>query len=83
MEEMVNLENQNEKPIKVYVKLNDNNEIVDVVSSIFLKNTEGWECVDAGYGDKFAHAQSQYLDDLIIKNGRFNFVYENGKVVKR
>lgn len=52
------------RPIKVYVKRDDSGKIVDVNSEIFLKNLDGWEFYDEGFGDKYAHAQSQYFDDL-------------------
>lgn len=56
-------ENLMPKPIKVYVKRNDAGEIVQINSEIFIDNLEGWEYFDEGFGDKFAHAQSQYFDE--------------------
>ena len=52
------------RPIKVYVKRDDSGKIVDVNSEIFIKDFDGWEFYDEGFGDKYAHAQSQYFDDL-------------------
>ncbi len=61
-----------EKPIGVYVKLNDEYFVTDVNSDIFIKNFEGWTQIDVGYGDKYAHAQSQYFDKpLIDENGKY------------
>ena len=78
MEEMIN------QPIKVYAKVNENNEIIDVGSSIFIKDLNGWIKIDEGFGDKYAHAQSQYFDKpLINEDGRYNFKYINGKVVEQ
>lgn len=72
MEEMIK-----EQPIKVYVKVNTNNEIIAVASSVFLKDTTGWIEIDKGFGDKFAHAQSQYFDmPLMNENGTYNFKYQ-------
>lgn len=51
----------NEKPIGVYVKKDENGNILEVNSDIFIKNFDGWEKIDEGYGDKYAHAQSQYF----------------------
>ena len=77
MEEMI------EQPIKVYVKVNDKNEIIEVVSSIFIKDFNGWIKIDEGFGDKYAHAQSQYFEKpLINEDGRYNFKYINRKVVE-
>ena len=60
------------KPIGVYVKLNDEYFVTDVNSDIFIKDFEGWTQIDVGYGDKYAHAQSQYFDKpLIDENGKY------------
>ena len=75
MEEMI------EQPIKVYVKVNDKNEVVEVGSSIFIEDTTGWIEIDEGFGDKYAHAQSQYFDKpLINENGVYNYKYINNKI---
>ena len=70
-----------EQPIKVYIKINENNEIIEVGSSIFIKDLTGWIEIDKGYGDKFSHAQSQYFDKPLINEfGKYNYKYENGIV---
>lgn len=75
MEEMI------EEPIKVYIKINKNNEITEVGSSIFIQNLTGWIEIDRGFGDKYAHSQSHYFDkDLFDDNGNYNYKYENGKI---
>ena len=72
-----------EQPIKVYVKVNDKNEIREVGSSIFIKDLTGWIEIDSGFGDKYAHAQSQYFNKpLINEDDMYNFKYINGKVVE-
>ena len=76
MEEMI------EQPIKVYIKVNDKNEITEVGSSIFIKDLTGWIKIDEGFGDKYAHAQSQYFDKLLInENGVYNYKYINNKII--
>lgn len=76
------MENIIDDPIKVYVKVNASNDIVEVASSIFLKDTTGWVKIDEGYGDKYAHAQSHYFDKpLIDDDGKFNYKYINNQVV--
>lgn len=68
MEEMI------EEPIKVYVKTNTNGEVIEVTSSIFLKDPTGWKEIDKGYGDRYAHAQSQYFDKpLQNEDGTYNY----------
>ena len=58
---------EQERPIKVYVKRNEQGEIVEVASEIFLDDLTGWEYFDEGYGDKFAHAQCQYFQSGTIR----------------
>lgn len=69
--------------IKVYVKTNENNEITAIASSIFLDDTKGWIEIDEGQGDKYAHAQSQYLTKGLTDNqGRYNYKLVDGEVVE-
>ena len=71
------MEEQNK--IGVYVKLNSNNEIIAVNSDIFIKDISNWIKIDEGYGDKFAHAQSQYFDKpLINEDGTYNYKLNRG-----
>ena len=68
----IGLEEVNDMPIGVYVKVNDEGFITDVDSEIFISNFDGWTKIDEGYGDKYAHAQSQYFDSpLIDENGNY------------
>ena len=70
---------------KVYVKLNKDKQVTSINSEIFLSNEEIQTMteIDKGQGDKYAHAQSQYLEKgLIDKYGRYNYKYVEGKVVE-
>lgn len=82
-----------EQPIKVYIKINSNNDIVEINSEIFIQDPinetydifiEGfinWIYLDEGFGDKYAHAQSQYFEKpLINEEGKYNYKYENGEI---
>lgn len=72
-----------EKPIKVYIKVNLDNEVVEINSEIFIKDLTGWICIDEGFGDKYAHAQSQYFDkSLVNEEGQFTFKYTNNKITQ-
>lgn len=76
------MEEIKEQPIKVYIKVNANNEIVEVGSSIFIKDLTGWIEIDEGYGDKYSHAQSQYFDKpLMNEDGTYNYKYEYNRVI--
>lgn len=69
--------------IKVYVKTNENNEIIEINSSIFLADTTDYIEIDSGYGDKYAHAQHNYLDKpLTDEQGRYNYKLVDGEVVE-
>ena len=72
-----------EQPIKVYIKVNSNNEVIDINSEIFIQDLTNWIYIDSGFGDKYAHAQSQYLDKpLINEDGQFTFKYINNKITQ-
>lgn len=45
----------------VYVRTDEAGRIVEVNSSAFLSDTEGWTAIDEGYGDKYHHAQGNYF----------------------
>lgn len=69
-------------PITVYVQTDNEKYIVAIDSSIFLDDPNGWTEIDSGYGDKYAHAQGNYLDEpLINENGEYNYKLINGKPV--
>ena len=69
--------------LKVYVKVNENNEIIAINSSIFLENADGWIEIDSGDGDKYAHAQVQYLDKRVRdEHRRYNYKLIDDKVVE-
>ncbi len=68
--------------IKVLVKINENAEITKITSSVF-DSEDDYIIIDSGNGDKFAHAQNQYLEKTIkdIYN-RYNYQYVNNEVIE-
>lgn len=69
---------------KVYVSL-QNGYITSINSEIFLTQEEisTMTEIDQGQGDKYVHAQSQYLEKgLIDELGRYNYKYIDGAVVE-
>lgn len=69
---------------KVYVSLS-NGYITSINSEIFLSEEEMSTMteIDKGQGDKYAHAQSQYLEKgLVDELGRYNYKFVEGKVVE-
>lgn len=69
---------------KVYVSLQDG-YITSINSDIFLSQEEIQTMteIDQGQGDKYAHAQSQYLEkELVDEHGRYNYRFLEGKVIE-
>ena len=69
---------------KVYVSLQDG-YITSINSEIFLSQDEieTMTEIDKGQGDKYAHAQSQYLEKgLVDEYGRYNYKFVEGKVIE-
>ena len=69
---------------KVYVSLLDG-YITSINSDIFLSKEEIQTMTEIakGQGDKYAHAQSQYLEKgLVDELGRYNYKYVEGKLIE-
>lgn len=65
-----------ENLIKVYVQLDAHKSIVAINSDIFINQNDlsNWIEIDEGQGDKYAHAQSNYLENgLCDEQGRPNY----------
>lgn len=69
--------------IKVFIKVDKNNIVRDINSSIFLNNTKNYICIDEGFGDKYSHAQNYYLERPLtdLKN-RYNYKYIDNKITE-
>ena len=64
----------------VYAKTDDRNVITAINSSAFLTDTTNWMEIDEGEGDKYHHAQNNYLTSgLTDENGIFNYKLTDGK----
>lgn len=49
------------QPYEVYVRTDSASRITAINSSAFLTDTEGWTKIDEGHGDRYHHAQGNYL----------------------
>ena len=68
----------------VYVKTDADGVITAVNSSAFLPDTTGWIEIDKGDGDRYHHAQGNYLErGLTDENGIYNYMLIGGKAVER
>lgn len=73
--------------IKVYAKLDSNNSITEINSSVFLEDTIGFVEIDTSEGKedrgKYAHAQGNYLENAVFdEQGRPNYKYVDEKIQK-
>ena len=72
------------KPYIVYVKHDEQNRIIAVNSSAFLANVDGWVEIDSGFGDRYHHAQGNYLGKpLYDDRGIYRYKLVNGQPVER
>ena len=70
---------------RVYINKDSVNNITSINSEIFLSEEEMSTMteIDQGQGDKYAHAQGQFLEKgLVDEHGRYNYKYVEGKVVE-
>lgn len=68
---------------KVYVKTDAESVITEINSDAFLESVEEYILIDKGEGDKYAHAQGNYLEHgLMDDRGRYNYKLHDGAVVK-
>lgn len=72
------------QPYKVLVRVDAAGRVVEINSDAFITDTGGWTEIDSGWGDKYHHAQGNYLESpLTDERGLFLYKLENGQVVKR
>jgi len=77
------MEHEN-KPISVYVKTDETGRVIGINSDAFLSSLDGWQKIAEGHGDKFHHAQGNYLDlPLTDENGVYRYELKNGKIKER
>lgn len=69
---------------KVYVKTDEQNRILAINSDAFLADTDGWTLIDEGEGDRYHHAQGNYMPlPIHDERGVCRYRLENGQVVER
>ncbi len=68
----------------VYIKTDTESNITAINSSAFLMDTTDWIRIDEGLGDKYHHAQGNYLEKgLMDENGCYNYKLVDGQIVER
>lgn len=53
-------------PYGVYVSVDPAGRIYAINSDAFIFDTRGWVKIDEGYGDRYHHAQGNYLDGPLM-----------------
>lgn len=70
--------------MRVYIKTDSKNRITGINSELFIHDVSGWTEIDSGDGDKFAHAQGNYLPmPLTDDNGVYRYKFQNGIISER
>ena len=78
------IEQHNPHPYEVYVSADPAGRIYAVNSSAFIFDTKGWVKIDEGYGDRYHHAQGNYLPGpLMDERGILRYKLEDGQPVER
>ena len=68
----------------VYIRVDDANRVTEVNSSAFISDCSGWIEIDRGDGDRYHHAQGNYLSmPLTTSEGYYRYKYDNGNVIER
>ena len=71
-------------PCVVMIKIDEKNRIVAIDSDSFIQDKSEWIEIDRGYGDKYYHAQTQYLSaPLINLDGIYRYKFINNEILER
>ena len=67
--------------IQVYAKADEAGRVEQLGSSVFLEDFTGWAQIDAGDGDRYAHAQGNYLEKpLMDVDGTHNYILDGSTI---
>ena len=73
-----------EQPYKVLVRADAAGRVVEINSSAFVTDTDGWAEIDSGFSDRHHHAQGNYLTGpLMDERGVYRYKLVDGKPVER
>lgn len=71
---------------KVFARADEEGRVIEINSSAFIDGESGggWVEIDSGYGDRYHHAQGNYLPlPLMDKRGVYRYKLVDGKVAER
>ena len=73
-----------EHPCKVLVRVDNAGRITAINSSAFVQDASGWVEIDSGWGDRYRHAQGNYLPmPLRDDRGVCRYRLADGAVMER
>lgn len=71
-------------PYAVLLRTDEQNRITEINSSAFVADANGWTKIDEGWGDKYHHAQGNYLPKpLMDELGVYRYKLEEGQAMER
>ena len=69
---------------RVFVRADDVGRVISINSSAFVKDMEGMVEIDAGQGDRYHHAQGNYLSGpLMDVRGIYRYKMDGNVIVER
>lgn len=69
---------------RVLVRVDDAGRVTAINSDAFVADASGWVQIDSGYGDKYHHAQGNYLPGPLTEDrGVYRYKLVDGAVVER
>lgn len=69
---------------KVFVRVDESGRVLGINSDAFLSDPSGWVQLDEGTGDRYHHAQNNYLPGLVYDlRGIPRYKLVDGEVVER
>lgn len=71
-------------PYAVLARVDEQNRIIAINSSAFVADANGWTKIAEGWGDKYHHAQGNYLPKpLMDERGVYRYKLEEGQAMER
>lgn len=72
------------QPYSVLVRTDEQNRIIAINSSAFVDDASGWVQIDEGAGDRYHHAQGNYLPKPMTDDrGVYRYKLADGHAVER
>ena len=73
-----------EEQYTVYVRTDGEGRILDIGSDAFLRSVDGWTAIDSGSGDRYRHAQGNYLPGPVTDvYGVCRYRLAGGEIIER